>query len=104
MGSSDDSRLNLQVERFAASPRALAALKKFETSGRLRRPVVSLHTTGDPIIPFLQQTLYQAKVLDVPNAAPFAAFPIARYGHCTFTKSEVLAAFALVVQESGEGF
>jgi hypothetical protein len=104
VGSSDDVSLNLEVERFAASPRALAALKKFETSGRLRRPVVSLHTTGDPIIPFLQQTLYQAKVFGVPNAAPFAAFPIVRYGHCTFTKAEVLAGFALVVQETGEDF
>jgi hypothetical protein len=103
-GSSDDARLNLEVERVAASPRALAALKKFETSGRLRRPAVSLHTTGDPIIPFWQQTLYQAKVLDFPNAAPFAAFPVVRYGHCTFTRAEVLAAFALVVQETLESF
>ena len=104
VGSSDDARLNLDVERFAASPRALAALKKFETSGRLRRPVVSLHTTGDPIIPFFQQSLYQAKVLDFPIAAPFAAFPVVRYGHCTFTKAEVLAGFALVVQETEQGF
>ena len=103
-GSLDDARLNLQVERVAASPRALAALKKFETSGRLRRPAVSLHTTGDPIIPFWQQTLYQAKVLDFPNAAPFAAFPVVRYGHCAFTRAEVLAAFALVVQETGQTF
>lgn len=104
VGSSDDARLNRDVERFAASPRALAALKKFETSGRLRRPAVSLHTTGDPIIPFLQQTLYQAKVLDFANAAPFAAFPVVRYGHCSFTKAEVLAGFALLVQETQESF
>jgi hypothetical protein len=102
VGSTDDARLNLAVERFAASPRALAALKKFETSGRLRRPVVSLHTTGDPIIPFFQQALYQTKVLGFPIAAPFAAFPVVRYGHCTFTKAEVLAGFALVVQETQE--
>jgi hypothetical protein len=102
-GSLDDVSLNLQVDRFAASPRALAHVKAFETSGRLRRPTVSLHTTGDPIIPIWQQALYQDKVLDVPNAAPFAASPIARYGHCTFTVAEVLAGFAQLVQETTGG-
>lgn len=99
-GSLDDASLNLQVDRFAASPRALAHLKKFETSGRLRRPVVSLHTTGDPIIPIWQQVLYEEKVFEVPNAAPFAASSIVRYGHCTFTEAEVLAGFAQLVQET----
>ena len=98
-GSSNDVQLNLQVERFAADSPALAHLKKFETSGRLRRPAVSRHTTGDPIIPIWHQPLYQAKVLAFPNAAPFAASSIERYGHCAFTKEEVLAAFAGLVQE-----
>ena len=101
IGSSNDYLLNRDVERFSASPRALANLRAFETSGRLRRPAVSLHTTGDPIIPFWQQELYQAKVLFAPNTAPFAGFPVFRYGHCTFTEAEVLAGFALLVQETG---
>jgi hypothetical protein len=99
-GSANDVQLNLGVERIAASPRALAQLKKFETSGRLRRTSVSRHTSGDPIIPVWQQALYQAKVLAFPNAAPFAASVINRYGHCSFTKAEVLAAFGQLVAET----
>lgn len=53
-----------EATHLGHAPGALAALKKFETSGRLRRPAESLHTTGDPIIPFWQRTLYRAKVLD----------------------------------------
>ena len=62
---------------------------------------MSRHTTGDPIIPIWHQPLYQAKVLAFPNAAPFAAASIERYGHCAFTQAEVLAGFALLVQETG---
>ena len=101
LGSTNDVQLNLSVERFTASPKALANLKAFETSGRLRRPAVSLHTTGDPIIPFWQQELYQIKTLTTPHAAAFVGFPVPRYGHCAFTEAEVLAGFALLVQETG---
>jgi hypothetical protein len=101
LGSDNDLRLNLTVKRYAASSTALANLRAFETSGLLQRPAVSLHTTGDPIIPFWQQTLYQFKTLAAPSPAPFVGFPVSRYGHCTFTESEVLAGFALLVQETG---
>ena len=101
VGSSNDLRLNLTIRRFTASQPALANLRAFETTGRLQRPVVSLHTTGDPIIPFWQQELYQLKVLTMPHIAPFVGFPVLRYGHCAFTESEVLAGFALLVQETG---
>ena len=59
---------------------------------------MSLHTTGDPIIPFWQQTLYQLKALAA--SAPFVGFPVSRYGHCTFTENEVLAGFSLLVLET----
>ena len=101
VGSNNDLRLNLTIQRFTASQTALANLRAFETSGRLQRPVVSLHTTADPIIPFWQQELYQVKVLTTPHLAPFIGFPVVRYGHCAFTEGEVLAGFALLVQETG---
>jgi pimeloyl-ACP methyl ester carboxylesterase len=51
-GSSNDFLLNLRVERYTASPAALAAVAgNYETSGKLKIPIVTLHTTGDPIIP-----------------------------------------------------
>ena len=101
LGSSNDLRLNLLVKRFTASPTALANLKAFETTGGLQRPVVSLHTTADPIIPFWQQELYQLKWLTTPHLALFAGFPVSRYGHCQFTMNDVLLAFGGLVQETG---
>ncbi len=64
-GSSDDAALNAGVARYTADPAALAAMTEFETSGNLSVPLVTLHTTGDPIVPFQQQALYAAKVRGV---------------------------------------
>lgn len=96
-GSSNDLRLNLRVQRFAASPVALAAMRQYETSGHLTRRLVTLHTTADEVIPFWHETLYFAKVL-LSGHSGLVPLPVARYGHCNFTATEILTAFALTVQ------
>jgi len=60
--SSNDAAMNAGVARFKADPAALAAMSEFETTGILKVPVVTLHTTGDPIVPFAQQSQYAKKV------------------------------------------
>ena len=96
-GSSNDFLLNLRIRRYRASSTALAALRPFETSGRLRRPTQALHTTGDPIVPFWQQPLYQGKVLLAGSGLRLIALPANRWGHCAFTVQETLTSFALLV-------
>ena len=94
-GSLDDAGLNAGVARFqfTADPAQLAEL---QTSARLRRPLVTIHTTGDPIVPIWHESLYRdrlsffGKLLHTP-------ITIDRYGHCNFTDAEVLAAFAVLV-------
>jgi pimeloyl-ACP methyl ester carboxylesterase len=98
VGSSNDFRLNLQVQRFTASPVARAALAQYETNGNLRVPLVTLHTTADEVIPFWHELLYLPKV-DLSARGRFLPIPAFRYGHCNFTPNEVLTAFALAVQQ-----
>lgn len=95
-GSSNDLRLNLQVRRFAASPTALNAMQSYETSGDLRVPLVTLHTIADEAVPFGHELLYLPKV-DLSDRGRFLPIPIARYGHCNFTTTELLASFGLAV-------
>ena len=95
-GSSDDFRLNLFVRRVAASRAARAAVRQYETSGQLSIPLVTLHTTGDQVIPFIHELLYLAKV-DVFNRGAFIPLPVVRYGHCNFTANEVLGAFLVTL-------
>ncbi len=98
LGSSNDFLLNLKVERFSASPAALAAVAAhYETSGRLAMPTVTLHTTLDPIIPYWQEPLYTLKTLEAGAFLQRTPIPVAAYGHCAFSGANVLAAFAIIV-------
>lgn len=96
-GSSDDAALNAGVQRFQPTddPARLAAL---QTSARLRRPLVTIHDTGDPIVPIWHEALYRRR-LDLRSRLLHTAFTINRYGHCKFTDAELLAAFAVLVLE-----
>jgi pimeloyl-ACP methyl ester carboxylesterase len=96
-GSSDDAALNAGVARFTADAAALAGVDEFETTGKLQVPVVTLHTTGDPIVPYEQQALYAAKVSATGSSSRITQIEVDRYGHCSFEAGEVLSAFADLV-------
>jgi pimeloyl-ACP methyl ester carboxylesterase len=97
LGSSNDLRLNLRVERFAAAAAAVAEMKKYETTGHLTRRLVTLHTTADDLVPFVHEPLYLAKVF-LTGHSGLVPLPVKRYGHCNFNANELLTAFALTVQ------
>jgi hypothetical protein len=97
-GSSNDLRLNLRVQRFTAAPAARAAVRAYETNGDLSIPLVTLHTTGDEVLPFWHELLYLAKA-DLTARGRFLPLPVERYGHCNFTANEVLTAFGLMVSQ-----
>ncbi len=101
LGSANDLLLNLKIERFHASPTALAAIAAhYETSGKLKMPMVTLHTTGDPIIPYWHEPLYTLKTLSAGTFLKRTNLPVAAYGHCAFTAQDVFAAFDLMVLRS----
>jgi pimeloyl-ACP methyl ester carboxylesterase len=97
-GSSDDAALNASVARFAAATIARASLSRFETNGDPSAPISIIHTTGDPIVPFFHQPLYADKVADAGRSELLERTDVDRFGHCTFTSSEILAAFGALPQ------
>jgi pimeloyl-ACP methyl ester carboxylesterase len=99
-GSSDDAALNAGVDRFRADPN-LPGLSRFATTGTLRVPLVNLHTTGDPIVPFRQSSLYAAKVDAAGSTARFTQIDVERFGHCTFETPELLGAFSQLWEQIG---
>ena len=100
MGSDNDFLLNLRVKRYRADLRALQAIEAdYQTSGRLARPLVTLHTTGDPIIPYWHERVYSLKTLLGGSGLLHANLPVFRYGHCRFDPAQVLIGFGLLVLE-----
>ncbi len=97
LGSDNDFRLNRLVQRFTADPATAPAIAAHQTSGKLLVPLVTLHTTGDPIVPYWHEPLYTVKSLANGSGLLHINIPIVRYGHCNFKSSEVLVGFALLV-------
>lgn len=93
IGSSNDAALNAGVDRFTADPAALNGLLRLQTTGNLTVPLVTVHTTGDPIVPVQQAELYRQKVSQAGKTAQLTHTTIERHGHCTFQPGEVLAGF-----------
>jgi pimeloyl-ACP methyl ester carboxylesterase len=95
-GSSNDFQLNRLVQRYAADPAAVATMRAYTSSGDLRIPLVTLHTTKDEIVPYPHELLYLAKVRP-SGRGRFLPLPVFRYGHCSFTSTEVLAGLGLLL-------
>jgi alpha-beta hydrolase superfamily lysophospholipase len=96
-GSLNDILLNLRVARFTAKSTALENLKLYQTSGNLKRPLVTLHTVWDPVVPAWQESLYAQKVAKAGSSALLVRYPVLRFGHCAFNEGEVLIALLTLV-------
>jgi pimeloyl-ACP methyl ester carboxylesterase len=91
--------LNAGVERFSADRPALNYYERnYTPSGRIGIPVLTLHTTRDPAIPFSHEGLFAATVAAVGRSDLLVQRPIDRWGHCAFEAAEVQTAFADLVQ------
>ena len=101
-GSGRDWRLNRLVQRVRADRTARATVAAhYETSGDLSIPYVSLHTTGDDIVPFFQQPWYRLKALLSGSAREHSALPVFRYGHCNFEEGDLTVGLALLMLKVG---
>ena len=99
-GSDDDILLNADIPRIAGTANP-AELDRYETTGRIERQTVAMHTTGDQIIPYLNLPLYTLKALAQGDMGSLIPLTINRYGHCQFTVPELLTGFAVLALRVG---
>lgn len=103
----DDDHLNAHVFRITRDPASDEEMAKYESTGLLQRPLVTLHTTLDQQVPKWHEDRYIDKTNasgrwmwhytfpdnDRDSATP-NPLPIDSYGHCNFdVDTEVLPAF-----------
>ncbi len=107
-GSGDpalDAYINMQAERVQADPHAATQLDaSYRPNGAFTLaqqggsdvPVLTLHTTRDPLVPYRHEELFAAKAQASGAGSEHVNVPVDRYGHCAFEPDEVLGAlFAL---------
>jgi pimeloyl-ACP methyl ester carboxylesterase len=93
-GSNDDEALNAGVARFSADQAALDEISaRYQSTGNLRIPLVTMHTTRDPVVPYDQTDIYKAKVDAQGRSAYYDNILVDTFGHCTFTPPQVFTAF-----------
>lgn len=98
-GSSNDYILNRKVERISTSDYRTARdnlRKLLETTGNINDPLITVHTTGDHIVPAWHQSLYRAKVWSKGKALYYTGIPVLNYGHCTISETDLQNALTLL--------
>ena len=79
--------------RITADPAAVGyMIRHISFGGRLSVPMLTIHTTGDPLVPVQVQHAYADAVADSHRSALLRQAFVHRGGHCTFTTGEMLAA------------
>ena len=78
------------VQRYASHPDAVNYLQHYYTpTGAISAPMVTLHTTRDPVVPLFHETIYAG----LAPSDLLVQRTVNRFGHCAFNQQEVLTAF-----------
>ena len=94
-----DSGLNAGVGRFAGSWQGSNYLKSFyQPTGILKAPILTLHTTLDPDVPFSHEQSLAAIVAKAGYSSKLRQQSYNRYGHCNFSPAETVDAFFRLVK------
>lgn len=103
-GFGDDAAVNRAVKRYTALPAARNYLRQFATpTGRIADPMLTLHTTSDPLVLGPDVTAYEVPAAIAGNADRFVARFVDANGHCSFTPAQTGAAFDALLSWAREG-
>ena len=103
LGLTNNLALNRGVERVRGDRSAEQYAQEFyQTTGKLNRPLVTLHNTLDPIVTVEHELIYNALVVLEHKKQFFTVLPVQRYGHCNFTTNEILSAFGGMLLQAGQ--
>jgi pimeloyl-ACP methyl ester carboxylesterase len=90
--------VNAGVQRFSASPAALASLAhNYTPTGALQVPMLMLSNVRDPVVPGFNQVSYLAAVTATGASNLLVQRQVNVYGHCLFQPAEIGAAFTDLV-------
>lgn len=82
--------INAGIQRFEAAPAALNLLAhNYEPTGNLQTPMLMLSNAADPVMPGFNQQSYLAAVTANGAGDLLVQRTVPRFGHCTFTPSEL---------------
>ncbi|MBB4905028.1 prolyl oligopeptidase family serine peptidase [Actinophytocola algeriensis] len=100
----DDLALLNRAPRISAAPGAVRYVARNLTfTGRPATPLLTIHTTGDALVPVQVERAYADAVHAAGRDRSLRQAFVDRAGHCTFTDGEMLAALAAVERRADSG-
>jgi pimeloyl-ACP methyl ester carboxylesterase len=82
-----------KAKRIRANPAALAYLSdNIIYNGQLPFPVLTMHTTGDGLVPVENESAYRRVVGEAHDSSLLRQIFVHRAGHCAFTPAETITA------------
>jgi dienelactone hydrolase len=97
--------INARVARYRSTEDVQEFLDRYyETTGRLRIPMLTLYNERDPVVPGFNEARYRERVARRGNASLLVQISFAgRYGHTgLFTPQEISQAFGELVLSAGK--
>jgi hypothetical protein len=97
--------LNARVARYTRTPDAENVLEQYyEPTGQLSMPVLTIHTTLDPVAPLFNERVNHDRVASAGKLQFLVQREVNTYGHCNFPPSAIAGAFLDLVRwvETGE--
>jgi pimeloyl-ACP methyl ester carboxylesterase len=100
----DDLATLNRAPRISADPAAVRyVIQNLTFTGRPATPLLTIHTTGDPLVPVQVEHAYADAVHKSGRDRLLRQAFVHRAGHCTFTTGEMLAAFEAVEHRATTG-
>jgi len=104
IGSGDDFALNAGVRRYRADAAAAERLARYYVpTGKLTRPLLALHDTGDPLVPASTVFEYALATQRAGHGDSFVQQFVNKKGHCVFTPDEIDHAFGELLDWARDG-
>ena len=90
----EDFRLNDGVKRYVGDAKARAwMVANYSGTGRLKKPMLAVHTVYDTLIPPGSLAMYAERVAEAGDADRFVQQFVDEVGHCAFKPDEIGRAF-----------
>lgn len=90
--------------RISADPHAVAYMtRNVAFTGKLAKPQLDIHTTGDGLVPVQAESAHRDAVAKAGASRLLRQSYVDRAGHCTFTAGEQLAALHTLEDRAGTG-
>ncbi len=94
VGTADDVALNAGVARYRGDANAARYLQRwYSPTGKLERPLLALHTSGDALVPASLAFEYALLTRKADRAQHFVQQYVPLEGHCTMTPEQIVGAF-----------